>query len=195
MPNERATARKLLSSAEFELFEASRRDGICLLSAAELKRKVERTRRLRDKCRDLYKRQRLAMRDMTGTKRGNTGVANARTREKAAIFQELLTRFQVRYDRAAAVPKRTAKNAARKTVKNETVKKRSKAHGPSWNVSAKAPAATAAAAGAPIGSAGFMSPRARVAETRLRAHKSRGVPINAHIRAQGRRNQAKRDRR
>ncbi len=83
MPNERATARKLLSSAEFELFEASRRDGICVLSAAELKRKVERTRRLRDKYRDLYKRQRLAMRDLTGTKRGNSGAANARTKEKA----------------------------------------------------------------------------------------------------------------
>ncbi len=191
MPNERATARKLLSSAEFELFEASRRDGICLLSAAELKRKVERTRRLRDKYRDLYKRQRLAMRDMTGTKRGNTGAANARTREKAEIFQELLTRFQVRYDRATAVPKRSAKGAARKTVKKKTPK----VHGPRWDVSAKAPAATSAAAGAPIGGAGFMSPRARAAESRLRAHKSRGVPINAHIRAQGRRNQAKRDRR
>lgn len=58
MPTERATARKLLTSAEFTLFEASRRDGICVLSAAELKRKVERTRRLRDKYRDLYKRQR-----------------------------------------------------------------------------------------------------------------------------------------
>jgi hypothetical protein len=191
MPNERATARKLLSSAEFELFEASRRDGICLLSTAELKRRVERTRRLRDKCRDLYKRQRLALLDMTGKKRGNTGVANARTREKAAIFQELLTRFQVRYDRATAVPKRHTKSAARTTVKKKT----GKVHGPRREVSAKAPAPATAAAGAPIGSAGFMSPRARLAETRLRAHKSRGVSINAHIRAQGRRNQAKRDRR
>ena len=194
MPNERATARKLLSSAEFELFEASRRDGICLLSAPELKRKVERTRRLRDKYRDLYKRQRLAMRDMTGTKRGNTGAANARTKEKAAIFQELLTRFQARYDRATAVPKRPAKSPARKSV-NQSANKTSKPHGPTWDVSAKAPAATSTAAGASIGSAGFMSPRARAAESRLRAHKSRGVPINAHIRAQGRRNQAKRDRR
>ena len=102
MPNERATARKLLTSAEFELFEASRRDGICVLGAPELKRKVERTRRLRDKYRDLYKRQRLAMRDLTGTKRGNSGQANARTKEKAAIFEELRTRFQARYDRLTA---------------------------------------------------------------------------------------------
>jgi hypothetical protein len=190
MPTERATARKLLSSAEFGLFEASRRDGICVLSAAELKRKVERTRRLRDKYRDLYKRQRLAMRELTGTKRGNSGAANARTKEKAAIFQDLLTRFQVRQDRLTAPPKRVLKKAPRKAVN-----KASMAHGPRRNVSAKAPAPASAATGAPIGSTGFMSPRARLAETRLRAHKSRGVSINAHTRAQGRRNQAKRDRR
>jgi len=190
MPNERATARKLLSSAEFELFEASRRDGICVLSAAELKRKVERTRRLRDKYRDLYKRLRLARRDLTGTNRGNSGAANARTKEKAAIFQDLLTRFQARYDRFTAARKRVAKKAPRKAVNKASVARR-----PRQTLSAKAPAATAAAAAAPIGGSGFMSPRAKLAETRLRAHKSRGVSINAHIRAQGRRNQAKRDRR
>ena len=190
MPTERTTARKLLTSAEFKLFEASRRDGICVLSAAELKRKVERTRRLRDKNRDLYKRQRLAMRELTGTKRGNSGAANARTKAKAAIFQDLLMRFQARYDRLTAPTKRAAKKAPRKAVN-----KASAAKGPRRIVSAKAPASTAAAAGAPIGNAGFMSRRAKQTETRLRAHMSRSVPINAHISAQGRRNQAKRDRR
>ena len=190
MPNERATARKLLTGAEFALFEASRRNGICVLSAAELKRKVERTRRLRDKYRDLYKRQRLAMRELTGTKRGNSGAANARTREKAAIFQELLTRFQARYDRLIAPQKRVAKKAPRRTIRNVAA-----THGLIRSVSTKAPASTAAAAGAPIGRGGFMSPRARQAQVRMRAHESRGVSINAHIRAQGRRNQAKRDRR
>lgn len=190
MPTERTTARKLLSSAEFELFEASRRDGICVLSGAELKRKVERTRRLRDKYRDLYKRQRLAMRELTGTKRGNSGAANARTKVKAAIFQDLLTRFQIRYGRVTAPPKRVAKTAPRKGMN-----KASAAKGPRRIVSPKAPASTGAAAGAPIGQAGFMSPRAKLAETRLRAHKSRGVSINAHTRAPGRRNPAKRDRR
>lgn len=189
MPTERATARRLLTSAEFTLFEASRRDGICVLSAAELKRKIERTRRLRDKYRDLYKRQRLAMRDLTGTKLGNSGAANARTKEKAAIFQDLLTRFQVRGERLAAPPRRVVKK-----LPGAAVKKPSKAHGPRRVVSPKAPASTAAD-GAPLGNAGFMSPRARLAETRLRAFKSRGVAINAHSRAQGRRNQAKRDRR
>ncbi len=40
-----------------------------------------------------------------------------------------------------------------------------------------------------------MSPRAKQAQVRMQMHKTRGVTINAHGRAQGRRNQAKRDRR
>jgi hypothetical protein len=130
------------------------------------------------------------MRELTGTKRGNSGAANARTKERAALFQDLLTRFQVRYDRHTAAPKRVVKKTPRRAVNKASAARR-----PRRIVSAKAPASTGAAAGAPIGSAGFMSPRAKLTETRLRAHKSRGVSINAHTRAQGRRNQAKRDRR
>ncbi len=70
MANDRANARKLLTAAEFKLFEASRRDAICKLDARTLRLKVELTRKRRDKYRDLYKRQRLAIRDQTGTKRG-----------------------------------------------------------------------------------------------------------------------------
>ena len=99
MANDRANARKLLTAAEFKLFEASRRDAICRLDARTLKLKVELTRKRRDKYRDLYKRQRLAIRDQTGTKRGNSGAANARTKEKAALFEELRARFQARLPR------------------------------------------------------------------------------------------------
>ena len=107
--NDRANARKLLTAAEFKLFEASRRDAICKLDARTLKLKVELTRKRRDKYRDLYKRQRLAIRDQTGTKRGNSGAANARTKEKAALFEELRARFQARYFQVTAPPARTAK--------------------------------------------------------------------------------------
>jgi hypothetical protein len=40
-----------------------------------------------------------------------------------------------------------------------------------------------------------MNERAGVAATLGRAHRSRSTVINAHLRSQGRRNQAKRDRR
>ncbi len=116
------------------------------------------------------------MRELTGTKRGNSGAANARTKEKAAIFQDLLTRFQARYERVTAAPKRVAKKAARKAVNKASV-----ARGPSGAVSAKAPAATAAAAGAPIGGSGFMSPRAKLTESRAaRAQVPRRLHQRAH---------------
>ena len=76
---------------------ATRRDVICRLDARTLKLKVELTRERCDKHRDLYKRQRLAIREQTGTKRGNSGAANARTKEKAPLCEELRARFQARY--------------------------------------------------------------------------------------------------
>ena len=190
MANDRANARKLLTAAEFKLFEASRRDAICKLDARTLKLKVELTRKRRDKYRDLYKRQRLAIRDQTGTKRGNSGAANARTKEKAALFEELRARFQARHFQVTAPPPRTAKNAPSRRVKPASA-----ALGLRKTVSPKAPAAGRAAALSPVGVPGFINERAGVAATLGRAHRSRSTVINAHLRSQGRRNQAKRDRR
>lgn len=191
MANDRATARRLLTAAEFKLFEASRRDAICKLDARKLKLKVELTRKRRDKYRDLYKRQRLAIREQTGTKRGNSGAANSRTKEKAVLFEELRARFQARYVQLTAPPLRVAK-------KKSPPKRASPASarpGPRKTVSSKAPAAGRAAALNPVGLPGFMNERAGVAATLGRAHRSRSTVINAHLRSQGRRNQARRDRR
>jgi hypothetical protein len=190
MANDRANARKLLTAAEFKLFEASRRDAICKLDARTLKLKAELTRKRRDKYRDLYKRQRLAIRDQTGTKRGNSGAANARTKEKAALFEDLRARFQTRYVQVSAPPARAAKK--------KSLPKRVKAvaaPGPRKTVSPKAPAASRSAALGAIGAPGFMNEGAGVAARLGRAHRSRSTAINAHLRSQGRRNQAKRDRR
>jgi hypothetical protein len=69
------------------------------------------------------------------------------------------------------------------------------AAGPRKTVSPKAPAAGRSAALGAIGAPGFMNERAGVTATLGRAHRSRSTVINAHLRSQGRRNQAKRDRR
>lgn len=53
-------ARSLLTSQELELFKASRRNVICHLSPAELRGYISRSRSLRDKFRDLYRRQTVA---------------------------------------------------------------------------------------------------------------------------------------
>jgi hypothetical protein len=191
MANDRANARRLLTAAEFKLFEASRRDAICKLDARTLKLKVELTRKRRDKYRDLYKRQRLAIRDQTGTKRGNSGAANARTKEKAALFEDLRARFQAKLAQVTAPPPRVAK----KKAPPRRIKPASPAPGPRKTVSPKAPAAGRSVARSSIGTPGFMNEGAGVAAKLGRAHRSRSTVINAHLRSQGRRNQAKRDRR
>lgn len=106
MAYNRSHARVLCTKSEYELFTASLSDNIRQLTPARLRAKIDRTRRLRDKYRDLYKRQRLATRSRTGTKKGNMPDSNARTEEKAKLFAEALDRLTARADQLAAAEKR-----------------------------------------------------------------------------------------
>lgn len=96
MAYNRRQAERLLSAAELELFDTSLASVLPTLTATQLKAKITRARRLRDKQRDLLQRQRLASRSATGTKGGRSGVANARTAEKAKALDEALARFERR---------------------------------------------------------------------------------------------------
>jgi len=106
----RTQVRKLLTANEIEIFESSRAEAVKELNASRLIVKVKRARMLRDKYRDLLKRQRLATRARTGSKAGNSSDANQRTREKAEVFAEILERFEKRL----ALVEATAARAARK---------------------------------------------------------------------------------
>jgi hypothetical protein len=88
-------AKPLLTAAELELFDHSRAEPIKALSAKQLAGKEKRTRSLRDKYRDLYRRQSVAAQGKTKGV-GETGDANARTQRKAEIMQEVLDRFEAR---------------------------------------------------------------------------------------------------
>jgi hypothetical protein len=88
-------AKPLLTAAELELFDHSRAEPIKALSAKQLAGKEKRTRSLRDKYRDLYRRQSVAAQGKTKGV-GATGDANARTQRKAEIMQEVLGRFEAR---------------------------------------------------------------------------------------------------
>jgi len=88
-------AKPLLTAAELELFDHSRAEPIKALSAKQLAGKEKRTRTLRDKYRDLYRRQTVAVRGKAKGV-GATGDANARTQRKAEIMQEMLDRFEAR---------------------------------------------------------------------------------------------------
>lgn len=87
-------ARPLLNAAELELFEQSRTEPVKRLTSAKLSGSVKRTRTLRDKYRDLYQRQTVAVR--TSSPGAVTGSDNDRTQRKADILQEVLERYEAR---------------------------------------------------------------------------------------------------
>jgi hypothetical protein len=185
MSYNRIAAKKLLNASELELFDAGRRDEIGALSAAQLRAKITRTRRLRDKYRDLYRRQRVSTRARTRTKAGTRGEANLRTRQKAEILGELLARFEKRLAQIEAAQQRAQlqeAKRARRATRSATKRRRA-----APVKSAKPPV--------PRARTGFMSTAAKSADTRRQPVQTGRVAVQAHMSSRGRRNQAKRDRR
>ena len=82
----RSQAQALLSVAEMQLYDDSRVNGLRKLDGPALQKRVERARRSRDRARDLVKRNKLALRDSTGSKRGRAGDANQRSKDKAELL-------------------------------------------------------------------------------------------------------------
>ena len=113
MANDRQVARQLSSRSELDLISASYADSIGRLSKRALKSNIARARRLRDKQRDLYRRQRLASRARTGTKHGS----GARTAQKAGLFDEALSRFTQRLRALEAAGRRKTQKPAGKGPK------------------------------------------------------------------------------
>lgn len=109
-------AERLCTATEFSLVKAAVAPAIRELDSKQLATHVTRARRARDKQRDLLKRQRLDSRERTGQKSGRSGDANARTREKAELFAEVLERFEARVEVVGAGEARgmTGKKAAKK---------------------------------------------------------------------------------
>jgi hypothetical protein len=182
MPYDRITVKKLLNASELDLFSAGRRERIGVLSAAQLRSGIARARRLRDKYRDLYRRQRVSTRARTGAKAGAGGEANLRTRQKGEIFGELVARFEKRLAQIEAAQRRAELQAAKRARRARRGAGRS----------APAPVATTRPIGA-AGRTGFMSPRAKLADTRRQAVQTGRVAVHAHVSSRARRSQARRD--
>lgn len=151
MAYNRRQAEGLLDTAELQLFDASLASGLSVLTAAELKAKITRTRRLRDKQRDLVQRQRLASRAATGSKGGRTGVANVRTADKATLLDEVLARFEKRAELLARKTEAEARRASAKRAaairKSAKPKAKAKAAGKSPKTGATSPAGVGPAPG------------------------------------------------
>jgi hypothetical protein len=184
-------ARPLCTAAEFQLFTASLADQIGALTPAQLRSKIQRARNLRDKYRDLLKRQRLANRERTGTKKGQRMETNARTADKAKLFDEVLGRFQTRAAKLAATAEREAKRKAASATRATLLAEKSES-----GSSAATPPGTGQARGAKSpGVAGFVSESARVAARGKLARDIRAGARKGHKSAAGKRSQARRDRR
>lgn len=185
----RNQARPLCSDTEYALFTASLADQIGELTPAQLRNKLQRARRLRDKYRDLEKRQRLANRARTGTKKGDRPQTNARTADKAQLFDEALTRFETRSAKLAAAAEREARRKATQAAMHAKLAEK-KAAGQRG-----ASARTTAAAGGKKkgGKAGFMDESSRGAARGKLARDLRAGARKGQKSAAIKRAQAKRD--
>ena len=133
MPITRAKARQLLNQKEMALYDESRVNGLRQLDAKALATRITRARAARDRARDLVRRQKLDSRSRTGSKRGTSGTANQRSKDKAELMADILGRFEAHLrelDRPAAGSRKTAskkavpkKAATRKVATKSATKK------------------------------------------------------------------------
>jgi hypothetical protein len=187
MPYTRGMATKLLTTTELTLFDAARRGEMTSHSAPQLRVKIGRTRRLRDKYDDLYRRQRRSTRHAPGATAGPAVDANLRTRQKCELFADLLARFETRLATLDAAEARARAQAAKRQLRTSKASKASLSPVPSRRRVAAAKVASPPA--------NFMSEAARGANARALPVRTGGVAVHAHVSSRGRRNQAKRDRR
>src|SRR5690606_13339610 len=141
MPITRAKASRLLNQKEMALYDDSRINGLRALDAKALASRITRARTARDRARDLVQKHKLASRERTGSKRGTSGQANQRSKDKAEVMTDILKRFEGRLKevgRAGGGTTAKAKTASAKTAK--VAKKARK------GAAGKAPAKTSKAA-------------------------------------------------
>ena len=149
MPITRAKAMQLLNQKEMALYDDSRANALRKLDAKALAARVQRARTARDRARDLLRSQKLASQARTGSKRGTSGTANQRSKDKAEVMADILKRFEAharevaRKEREAARREPAKKAAPRKAAKKATATPTARAN-PAKPAAAPKRAATAA---------------------------------------------------
>jgi hypothetical protein len=211
----RATASRLCTRPELDLVEASYPANAKLLSPARLRQKVGRARKLRDKYRDLARRQRSESRGKSAPRRSRPAAGHENTTRKAQLFTEVLDRFEAQLERSSGqaatngsgakktgakttAAKKTGarkagakKTGAKKTGAKKTGAKKTGANKTGATEVGRSPAggqAQPAAPGRP-GAAAMKGARQRPDAKQ----QARGRTERAHNRAAGRRSQKRRD--
>jgi len=93
MKYDRNTAKELCTASELEVYDQSVGNKLKQQSASELNNNIKRAREMRNKYKDLFRRQSLDMLDSTGNKAGTSMSANSRTEQKIELMEEVLERF------------------------------------------------------------------------------------------------------
>lgn len=152
MPITRAKASQLLNQREMALYDDSRINGLRRLDAKALASRVQRARTARDRARDLVRKHKLASRDRTGSKRGSSGTANQRSKDKAELLADILKRFEAQLrdvgrEEKAAARRKPAKAATKKAATTTKAAGRKAAKAASRRTAKQAAASTAARGG------------------------------------------------
>ncbi len=178
MPVTRKTARELCTETEFRLVNASFSPEVKELSKAELKKHIQRTRNVRDKFKDLGRRQHLEAKGSRKPSGRKPASGNQGTLKKAQLFEETLARFEKRLTAVEAQEEKAARKAAEKTRK-AALKKVVKPKSPKTSSSKS-----------------IAIQKQGQDNTKLRKGQAiKGVKIGSHVRAANRRSQARRDNR
>ncbi|TYT25385.1 hypothetical protein FZO89_03385 [Luteimonas viscosa] len=119
MPITRAKASRLLNQKEMALYDDSRINGLRKLDEKALASRIKRARTARDRARNLVQKHKLAARARSGSKRGASGEAGQRSKDKADLMADILKRFEGRLrdvgrERAATASRRKAATAPAK---------------------------------------------------------------------------------
>jgi hypothetical protein len=171
------TARRLCNAAELERVAASFAGDKTAWTSARLHSKIQRTRKLRDKYRDLVRRTRTAGRDASGGRHGAQPKTQMLAAQRVKLFDETLVRY---------IAKLTRLNAAERAAKEREAGKR-KLQGPFARGTASPDAGSRPLAG---------KTKVLRAATSPAPSKRRPGPrhaVKAHVRARNQRRQASRD--
>ena len=122
MPITRAKASSLLNQKEMALYDDSRINGLRQLDAKGLASRIKRARTARDRARDLVQKHKLASRASTGSKRGSSGQANQRSKDKAGLMADILKRFEGRLKEVERAEKAATAKGAKKAAPAKTAK-------------------------------------------------------------------------
>jgi hypothetical protein len=179
MPLDYKRAAQLCTARELSLVSAARSDEIARLTPERLKVKLSLSRDLRDKFRDLSRRQRRESRGTVPPRGVRPARGNARTEEKAALFEQLTKRFEVqlvKLDEERRRAEAREERAARARAKRKTQRSR------------RSRSATSAAR--PRKKAAL---HASMLQKQAKLRRSHMTRAKAHSRSQNRRRQARRD--